>query len=100
MKKEIIHNLFTKIIPQCSYCAFKENGEFSVVTIEEVEGPLPLNATAAKILSLCDGERRVTDIYEELKKEYDDVEEDKLFHDLTFCIRNFEVLHVIQPKYL
>lgn len=100
MKRDILMKLYSKMIPKKSYCVFRENGKFSVITVENVQGPLPINATAAKILTLCDDNKNVIDIFEELKNEYKDVNPDKLFNDLTFCIRNLEIIEAIKIKYI
>ena len=42
------------------------------------EGVLVLNQTGATILRLCDGERTVVEIVEELRAEYDRVEGDEV----------------------
>lgn len=42
------------------------------------EGVLVLNHTGATILGLCDGERTVGDIVEELRGRYDDVASDEV----------------------
>ena len=42
------------------------------------EGVLVLNQTGATILGLCDGERTVAEIVEELRKKYDSVDGDEV----------------------
>jgi pyrroloquinoline quinone biosynthesis protein D len=42
------------------------------------EGVLVLNQTGATILSLCDGERTVAEIVEELRRKYDRVDGDEV----------------------
>ena len=42
------------------------------------EGVLVLNQTGATILELCDGERTVVGIIEELRKKYDSVDGDEV----------------------
>jgi pyrroloquinoline quinone biosynthesis protein D len=42
------------------------------------EGVLVLNQTGATILGLCDGERTVVEIVEELRKKYNSVDSDEV----------------------
>ena len=49
----------------------------------EPEGVLVLNQTGATILGLCDGERTVVEIVEELRGRYDRVDGDEVRNYLT-----------------
>ncbi len=100
MKDSILKDIFSKMVPFGNYCSFKDRGEFSVVTVEEIEGPLPLNTTAAEILDLCDGQKTVMDICNILQQKYNNISNIKIFNDLITCIRNLEVISVIKIKYL
>ncbi|MGH3086185.1 MAG: pyrroloquinoline quinone biosynthesis peptide chaperone PqqD [Rubrobacteraceae bacterium] len=47
------------------------------------EGVIALNQTGANILGLCDGERTVADIVEELRAKYDRVADDEVRNFLS-----------------
>jgi pyrroloquinoline quinone biosynthesis protein D len=58
------------------------------------EGVLVLNQTGATILHLCDGQRTVADIVEELRGQYDRVSEDEVSNFLgRLAARRWLELH-------
>ena len=58
------------------------------------EGVLVLNQTGATILGLCDGERTVVEIVEELRGRYNHVADDEVRDFLTRLVaRRWVVLH-------
>lgn len=98
-QEPIYERLFSRMTPAATYYSFREDGDQSLVTLDGTTGPVPVNKTAAEVLQLCNGSNTVVQIYETMKHRYDSVSSERLFYDVTHCIRDLEKIKAISIQY-
>ena len=85
-----LYDVIFQRIPYTTSVKFRKDGDFFLGVGASKGDILSLNALAGKIYLFCDGDKTVGCIYNELKNQYNETDENDIAYDLCRCISDLD----------